>query len=89
MCVNVFQDHQYPLDPVKAREKLIKSQDEIEKLRRELRNAKDRERRQKKTVCSLLDELKNNKLLTEELEQKLDFYSGVLSRCTLLSQMHV
>ncbi|XP_048116543.1 LOW QUALITY PROTEIN: THAP domain-containing protein 2-like [Alosa alosa] len=71
---NIFQDHQYALDPVKAKEKLIVYQKNVEKLRRDLRNAKDRERRQKKTVSSLLEDLKKNKMLTEELEQKLDFY---------------
>ncbi|XP_076135712.1 THAP domain-containing protein 2-like [Alosa pseudoharengus] len=76
---NIFQDHQYALDPVKAKEKLIVYQENVEKLRRDLRNAKDRERRQKKTVSSLLEDLKKNKMLTEELEQKLDFYSSWLT----------
>ncbi|KAJ7998335.1 hypothetical protein DPEC_G00221630 [Dallia pectoralis] len=58
-----ISDHQYALDPVKAKEKLAVSQENVEKLRRDLRNAKDRERRQKKTVGSLLEELKKNKIL--------------------------
>lgn len=74
--VNIFQDHTYAFDPVKAKEKLAVSQENVEKLQRDLRNAKDRERRQKKTVGSLLEELKN--VLMEELEQKLNFYSGWL-----------
>ncbi|KAL0993121.1 hypothetical protein UPYG_G00103480, partial [Umbra pygmaea] len=41
-----ISDHQYALDPVKAKEKLAVSQENVEKLRRDLRNAKDRERRQ-------------------------------------------
>lgn len=76
MCLNVFQDHQYALDPDMAKEKWFESQEKMEQLRRELRNAKDRERRQRRTVSSLLEDLKKNKMLTEELEQKLDFYSG-------------
>ncbi|KAL2092151.1 hypothetical protein ACEWY4_011949 [Coilia grayii] len=72
----VLQDHQYCLDPVTTKKKLKEYQDQIEKLRRELRNAKDRERRQRKTVRCLLQELKEKNMLTEELQQKLDFYSG-------------
>lgn len=86
--VNIFQDHQYAFDPVKAKEKLAVSQENVEKLQRDLRNAKDRERRKKKTVGSLLEDLKNNKMLTEELEQKLNFYSGWLTRFSL-SHLHV
>ncbi|KAL2100680.1 hypothetical protein ACEWY4_002441 [Coilia grayii] len=70
-------DHQYCLDPVTTKKKLKEYQDQIEKLRRELRNAKDRERRQRKTVRCLLQELKEKNMLTEELQQKLDFYSDL------------
>ncbi|RXN15770.1 THAP domain-containing 6-like isoform X1 [Labeo rohita] len=72
-----ISDHQYALEPVKPKEKLAVYQENMEKLRRDLRNAKDRERRQKKTVSSLLEDLKKNKMLTEKLEQKLDFYSDL------------
>lgn len=61
-----------------VKEKWFESQEKMEQLRRELRNARVRERRQKQTVSSLLEDLKKNKMLTEELEQKLDFYSGWL-----------
>ncbi|XP_047656676.1 THAP domain-containing protein 2-like isoform X2 [Tachysurus fulvidraco] len=80
-----FIDHTYAFDPVKAKEKLFVSQENVEKLQRDLRNAMDRGRRKKKTVSSLLEDLKNNKMLTEELEQKLNFYSGWLTRFTLLN----
>ncbi|KAM8841562.1 THAP domain-containing protein 6 isoform 2-T6 [Spinachia spinachia] len=53
-----ISDHQYTLDLVQAKEKLAVSQENMEKTRRDLRNAKDREQRQKKTVGSLLEELK-------------------------------
>uniref|UniRef100_A0A8P4G148 THAP-type domain-containing protein n=1 Tax=Dicentrarchus labrax TaxID=13489 RepID=A0A8P4G148_DICLA len=56
-----ISDHQYALDPVKAKEKLAVNQENVEKLRRDLRNAKDRERRQKKTVSSLLEDLKRTR----------------------------
>ncbi|KAG7214375.1 hypothetical protein INR49_023086 [Caranx melampygus] len=70
------RDHQYALDPVMVKEKWFESQEKMEQLRQELRKAKDRERRQRQTVSSLLEDLKKNKMLTEEPEQKLDFYSG-------------
>ncbi|XP_053365298.1 THAP domain-containing protein 2-like [Clarias gariepinus] len=49
-------DHQYALEPVKAKEKLAMYQENMKKLSRDLRNAKDRKRRQKKTVSSLLED---------------------------------
>lgn len=79
----MFQDHLYCLDPVATKQKLTENQDQIETLRRELRNAKDRERRQKKTVRCLLDDLKEKNMLTEELQQKLDYYSGRLIQVIL------
>ncbi|KAL0994975.1 hypothetical protein UPYG_G00130160 [Umbra pygmaea] len=70
-------DHQYALDPVKAKEKLAVSQESVEKLRWDLRNAKDRERRQKEDCGLLVGGFKKNKMLTEELEHKLKFYSDL------------
>ncbi|XP_067360234.1 THAP domain-containing protein 2-like isoform X1 [Channa argus] len=72
-------DHLYALDPVKVKKKLTEAQERLEELQRDLRNAKDRERRHKKTVETLLEDLKQRNLLTEELQQKLDFFSGVHS----------
>ncbi|XP_028847028.1 uncharacterized protein LOC114796731 isoform X2 [Denticeps clupeoides] len=68
-------DHLYSLDPVKTKKKLTESLDQVEKLRRELRNARDRERRQKKIMRCLLEDLKEKSTLSEELQQKLDVYS--------------
>ncbi|XP_063048863.1 THAP domain-containing protein 2-like [Engraulis encrasicolus] len=72
----VLQDHTYCLDPIRTKEKLRQYQDELDKLRRELRNAKDRERRQRQTVGCLMVELRENNMLAEELQQKLEYYSG-------------
>ncbi|KAK2862075.1 hypothetical protein Q5P01_001608 [Channa striata] len=72
-------DHLYALDPVKVKKKLTEAQERLEELQRDLRNAKDRERRHKKTVETLLEDLKQRNLLTEELQQKLDLFSGVHS----------
>ncbi|XP_031143471.1 THAP domain-containing protein 2-like [Sander lucioperca] len=70
-------DHQYALDPVKVKKKLTEAQEKVEELQRDLRNAKDRERRNKKTVKSLQEDLKHKNVLTKELQQKLDFNSGI------------
>ncbi|XP_070759528.1 THAP domain-containing protein 2-like [Enoplosus armatus] len=70
-------DHQYALDPVKVKKKLTEAQEKVEELQRDLRNARDRERRHKKAVKSLLEDLKRKNMLTEELQQKLDFYSDL------------
>lgn len=82
--INIFQnhqyaleqDHQYALDPVQVKKKLSEAQKRIEELQRDLRNAKDRERRLKKTVKSLIKELKHKNMLTKELQEELDLYSG-------------
>ncbi|XP_048087640.1 THAP domain-containing protein 3-like [Alosa alosa] len=66
-----ISDHDYALDPAKAKQKLAEYQKEVEKLRRQLRNARDRERRHKKTVNSLLKVLKGKNILTKELLKNL------------------
>lgn len=68
----IFQDHQYALDPVQVKKRLNEAREKLEELRRDLRNAKDRERRHKKTVKSLLEDLKHKHILSEELQQRLD-----------------
>lgn len=69
---NIFQDHQYALDPVQVKKRLNEAREKLEELRRDLRNAKDRERRHKKTVKSLLEDLKHKHMLSEELQHRLD-----------------
>lgn len=71
-------DHPYALDPVTVKKKLTEAQERVEKLQRVLRNARDRERRHKKIVKSLLKKLKDNNMLTKELQQELDFSSDPL-----------
>ncbi|KAK1794887.1 hypothetical protein P4O66_010086 [Electrophorus voltai] len=71
-------DHQYALDPVKIKKKLTETQEKVEDLQQDLRNARDRERRHKETVNALLEDLKNKNVLREELQQKPDFYSVML-----------
>ncbi|XP_049907519.1 THAP domain-containing protein 6-like [Epinephelus moara] len=61
-------DHQYALDLIDVKRKLTEAQERVDELQRKLRNARDRERRHTKTVKSLLQDLKEKKLLTEELQ---------------------
>lgn len=58
------------------KQKLIEAQTRAEELQRQLNNVNARERRSKKTVQSLLDELKLKNMISEELQLKLDLYSG-------------
>uniref|UniRef100_A0A3Q2PST6 THAP domain-containing protein 6-like n=1 Tax=Fundulus heteroclitus TaxID=8078 RepID=A0A3Q2PST6_FUNHE len=67
-------DHSYALPPslgdLKA--KLIEALERVENLEREMRNAKDRERRAKNALQVLLEDLKEKNLVNEELKQKLE-----------------
>lgn len=83
MKILIFQDHQYALDPVQVKKKLTEAQERVEELQRELRNAKDRERRLKKTVKFLINDLRHKNLLTKDLQQDLDSFCGWLNCITL------
>lgn len=52
------------------------SRKKLEKCRNELHNTSRREKRLRKTVESLKDDLSKMKLLNEELEEKLECYKG-------------
>uniref|UniRef100_A0A672GA86 THAP-type domain-containing protein n=1 Tax=Salarias fasciatus TaxID=181472 RepID=A0A672GA86_SALFA len=52
----------------------------VRKLQREKSNALARERRAKKNMHALLEELKDKNLINEELEDKLECYSGKKKR---------
>ncbi|XP_029967100.1 THAP domain-containing protein 6-like [Salarias fasciatus] len=71
-------DHSYalPTCPGALKARLSKAMAKVESLEREKRNARDRERRAKSTVCGLLEELRAKNLINEELKEKLDLYSG-------------
>uniref|UniRef100_A0A672IKK3 THAP-type domain-containing protein n=1 Tax=Salarias fasciatus TaxID=181472 RepID=A0A672IKK3_SALFA len=70
-------DHSYalPTCPGALKARLSKAMAKVESLEREKRNARDRERRAKSTVCGLLEELRAKNLINEELKEKLDLYS--------------
>ncbi|XP_049911307.1 uncharacterized protein LOC126396951 [Epinephelus moara] len=70
---SVQQDHHL----IDVKQKLTEAQERVDELQRKLRNARDRERRHTKTVKSLLQDLKEKNLLTEELQHKLDSYSDL------------
>ncbi|XP_032408870.1 THAP domain-containing protein 6-like [Xiphophorus hellerii] len=64
-------DHHYALDPAQVKKKLSDAQARIEELERQLRNAKDRERRQKQVLKSLLERLEERGMLSEAIEIEL------------------
>ncbi|KAM7417153.1 hypothetical protein PAMA_017000 [Pampus argenteus] len=70
-------DHSYALpsshDDLRAR--LREALARVESLKRERRNAQDREKRAKNTVSGLLQDLRVKKLINEELKEQLDIYS--------------
>nr|XP_023668476.1 THAP domain-containing protein 6-like isoform X3 [Paramormyrops kingsleyae] len=78
LSLESISDHHYAFDPAKAKHNIAEAQEQLEKLQRELRNAKDREKRHHNRVKTLLQDLKDKEILTEELQQKLDYYSELL-----------
>ncbi|KAM3857293.1 THAP domain-containing protein 6-like [Diretmus argenteus] len=72
-------DHSYALPPSPSdlRARLSEALARVESLEREKRNAKDRERRAKYTVCGLLEDLRGKNLINEELKERLDLYSDL------------
>lgn len=74
----LYQDHSYalPSSPDDLRARLNEAIARVESLEREKRNAKDRERRARNTVCGLLAFLRGKQLIDKELKEKLDLFSG-------------
>ncbi|KAM7417148.1 hypothetical protein PAMA_016995 [Pampus argenteus] len=72
-------DHSYALpsshDDLRAR--LREALARVESLKRERRNAQDREKRAMNTVSGLLQDLRVKKLINEELKEQLDIYSDL------------
>ncbi|KAF3858795.1 hypothetical protein F7725_011996, partial [Dissostichus mawsoni] len=70
-------DHPYalPACPKAIKAKLNGASASVRKLQREKTNALARERRAKKNMRALLEELKEKNLINEELKDKLEFYS--------------
>ncbi|KAK9966342.1 hypothetical protein ABG768_003460 [Culter alburnus] len=74
----ILRDHSYalPNSPTRLKARLSEALARVESLEREKQNAKTRERRAKKTVKSLLEDLKEKNLINEELNERLGFHSG-------------
>ncbi|KAE8285325.1 THAP domain-containing protein 6 [Larimichthys crocea] len=72
---NVEHCYALPSSHDDLRARLTEALARVESLERERRNAMDRERRAKYTVCSLLHDLMENKLMNEELKEQLEIYS--------------
>ncbi|XP_035238755.1 THAP domain-containing protein 6-like [Anguilla anguilla] len=72
-------DHSYalPASPTGLKARLSEALARVESLEREMRNAKDRERRAKNTVHGLLEDLRGKNLINEELKERLNFYSDL------------
>ncbi|KAF6730373.1 hypothetical protein FQA47_022549, partial [Oryzias melastigma] len=70
-------DHGYalPASPTALKARLHEALARVESLEREKKNAMAREKRAKTTVLSILADLRENKLINEELNEKLEFYS--------------
>ncbi|XP_034547133.1 THAP domain-containing protein 6 isoform X1 [Notolabrus celidotus] len=70
---NVVSDHSYPLpaSPEELRARLSEALARVRALEKEKRNAKDRERRTKKVVLGLLEDLREKNLIIEELKAQL------------------
>ncbi|KAG1947263.1 THAP domain-containing protein [Pimephales promelas] len=71
-------DHSYalPADPTGLKARLSEALARVESLERDMRNVRKREQRAKTIVLSLLDDLSGKNVINEELEHKLNFYSG-------------
>uniref|UniRef100_A0A8C1RMH9 THAP-type domain-containing protein n=1 Tax=Cyprinus carpio TaxID=7962 RepID=A0A8C1RMH9_CYPCA len=74
-------DHSYalPNSPTHLKVRLSEALARVESLEREKQNAKARERRAKKTIKSLLEDLKEKNLINEELNERLGFHSGKIN----------
>ncbi|XP_077578049.1 THAP domain-containing protein 6-like isoform X2 [Stigmatopora nigra] len=71
-------DHAYTLPSAAIlRKRLDEALDRIECIERESRKAKVRESMSNETMRRLIDELKEKKLINEELKDRLDLYSGL------------
>lgn len=73
-------DHVYalPASPTGLKDRLSEALKRVQSLERELRNVKDRERRAKRTMHDLLEDLKGKSLINEDLKERLSFYSDLL-----------
>ncbi|KAK0132535.1 THAP domain-containing protein 6 [Merluccius polli] len=74
---NVDHNYALPASPTVLKARLSEALARVESLEREKRNSMLRERRAKKNVCTLLEDLREKNLINEELKDRLDFYSDL------------
>uniref|UniRef100_A0A665UPZ4 THAP domain-containing protein 6-like n=1 Tax=Echeneis naucrates TaxID=173247 RepID=A0A665UPZ4_ECHNA len=74
-------DHNYalPSSPTALKARLNDALARVESLEHEKRNCLIRERRAKKNVHALLEDLREKNLINEELKDRLEFYSGKMA----------
>uniref|UniRef100_A0A672YJQ0 THAP-type domain-containing protein n=1 Tax=Sphaeramia orbicularis TaxID=375764 RepID=A0A672YJQ0_9TELE len=84
--VNVDHSYALPASPTALKARLIEALARVESLEQEKRNSVIHERRAKKTVHALLEDLRQKNLLNEELKERLECYSGL--RVRLLAKNH-
>lgn len=79
MLISLIQDHPYNLpDAAVLKARLQEAEDRRSGMQRELRNARDREKRLRVSCQSLLETLKEKMFVTEELSARLECFSGKL-----------
>ncbi|XP_054466099.1 THAP domain-containing protein 6-like [Anoplopoma fimbria] len=73
-----YLEHTYalPPSPTLLKTRLNEALARVESLEKEMRNSKAREQSAKKTVRCLLEDLRGKNLINEELQERLDLYSG-------------
>jgi predicted nucleic acid-binding Zn-ribbon protein len=73
-----FQDHTYALQnsPAELKKRILEMERKLDQMRSKLCNVRKREKRAKTNLDSLLEDMKKQKLLTSECEEKLEFFKG-------------
>ncbi|XP_063063280.1 uncharacterized protein LOC134455866 [Engraulis encrasicolus] len=70
-------EHLYCLDPVKMKIKLDNYQSQVERLTLKLQASRKREKRLKRNMVHMTEQLKRKHMLTEELKEQLDYYADL------------
>lgn len=79
MYIYAVQDHNYCIQSSShvLKYQLLRAQESLQLARRTLYNIRRREKRAKHTISSLLEKLRQMKLMSEECEKRLQNYSGL------------
>ncbi|XP_055954540.1 uncharacterized protein LOC130010700 [Patella vulgata] len=86
-AVTILQDHNYNCDnPSVYKKRTLDMQDRIDVLQKRLKNTQARERRARRTCQTLIDSLKEQNYLNNELEEKLRVHKDI--PCELFKKPH-